>query len=342
MDFPTEAPALAEAGASEVYCGLRGAGATRSSTNRRDNPLCNLDGEKQLRELVKMAHGSNLRVQFALNTFYDEQSLGVAMQQALRAQDAGVDGVIVADLGLLRSLETSRFPLPLTLSCLGVVYNTEAIKFYLRFPIRRIVLPRHVTLREMARLCVAYPELEFEAFVFHDRCPFEDGFCNLAHEIPGSLQTRLLATHAAKAAMRLVPDRLRHAAGRPALACLHARSIERKQGKGMDERGRPLEEKVREVLAEHDVYAACALCDIPLLVRIGIRYLKIVNRGSTTTRKTQTIRLIRSALTRQGDEGFKRDSDHARESCLEYRRVFGRNCGPRTCYYPPDSPRHAW
>ena len=92
----------------------------------------------------------------------------------------GGRGVILRDPGLLMLLR-ERFDFFCTVSLLTVTVNPEGAAFWRDLGAQRLVLPRFLCPEEMAAVTAGAPELEYEAMVMGDRCPFVDGFCRSVH-----------------------------------------------------------------------------------------------------------------------------------------------------------------
>lgn len=179
---PSALRAAVEAGADAVYCGFR------DETNARNFPGLNFSAE-ELREGVRFAHRHGVRVLVAINTFAragiadpaaDPWKLAVA-----RTEDAGADAVILADLAVLDHAATHHPGLRLHLSVQAAAATPEAIGFYAQtFGVKRVVLPRVLSVEEIARLNQAIT-VETEAFVFGGLCPMTEGRCALSSYATG-------------------------------------------------------------------------------------------------------------------------------------------------------------
>ncbi|HZD26408.1 MAG TPA: U32 family peptidase, partial [Alphaproteobacteria bacterium] len=97
----------------------------------------------------------------------------------------GADAVILADIGLL-DYATRRHPgLRRHLSVQAAAANPLAIAFYREaFGIRRVVLPRVLTLPEIAAINCAV-EVETEVFAFGGMCVMAEGLCQLSSYATG-------------------------------------------------------------------------------------------------------------------------------------------------------------
>ncbi len=167
-----------EAGADAVYVGLR------DDTNARNFPGLNFS-RKELGEAVTYAHQYDAKVLLAVNTFAragDTQLWRKAIDDAARLR---VDALIIADIGMADYAARTHPELRLHLSVQAAASSPEAICFYVReFGIRRVVLPRVLTVPEIAALNKEIP-CETEVFVFGGLCVMAEGRCALSSYVTG-------------------------------------------------------------------------------------------------------------------------------------------------------------
>ena len=170
--------AAIEAGADTVYLGLKNA------TNARNFAGLNFT-EADIRAGVELAHRHNRHVLFAINTFVQAGRMAEWQAAVDAAHDLGADAVIMADPGLL-AYASDRYPdLRLHLSVQGSATHTDAIELMKeQFGIRRVVLPRVLTLTEIARIC-ANVSVEVEVFGFGSLCVMAEGRCLLSSYATG-------------------------------------------------------------------------------------------------------------------------------------------------------------
>lgn len=174
-------PALKAAvdnGADCVYLGFRDA------TNARNFAGLNFD-DAAIDIGIRYAHDKGRKVLLALNTY--PQAASVALWRAAidRAARAGIDAVILADLGLMRYAAENHPNLRLHLSVQGSATNYEAINFYQsRFGIARAVLPRVLSLAQVEQVVLNTP-VDIEVFGFGSLCVMVEGRCALSSYVTG-------------------------------------------------------------------------------------------------------------------------------------------------------------
>ena len=115
----------------------------------------------------------------AVNTFPVPEFWAAATRAVDRA--AAVDALILADIGLLQ-YASERYPdLRLHLSVQGSATNRESIDFYHRnFGIRRVVLPRVLSLAQVQHLIRCVP-----VFGYGSLCVMVEGRCSLSSYVTG-------------------------------------------------------------------------------------------------------------------------------------------------------------
>jgi putative protease len=175
---PASLRAAVESGADAVYCGLRDA------TNARNFPGLNFSPE-ELAESVAFAHARSAKVLLAINTFATAGATTPWMRAVDIAAECGVDAVVVADMAVLDHAATHHPDLRLHLSVQAAAGTPEAIGFYAsRFGVRRVVLPRILSIPEIAAL-VREIDVEVEAFAFGGLCVMTEGRCDLSSYVTG-------------------------------------------------------------------------------------------------------------------------------------------------------------
>jgi len=167
-----------DAGAEAVYCGLQNA------TNARNFPGLNFTAA-ELQNAVSYAHARNAKVLLAVNTFPPAGRFALWREAVDAGAALGVDALIVADMGVI-TYASRKFPkMRLHLSVQAGASSPEAIRFYCeKFGIKRVVLPRILTVAEIAELHRQIP-CEIEAFIFGNIGMMAEGRCSLSNYATG-------------------------------------------------------------------------------------------------------------------------------------------------------------
>ena len=175
---PAALRAAIEAGADSVYVGFD------DETNARNFPGLNFS-RADLSDGVAFAHDRGRNVFVAINTFPRAGDAGPWHRAVDDAAALGADAVILADLGLLDYARRAHPDLRRHLSVQASASHAEAIRFYHReFGIKRAVLPRVLTVADIAALNATIP-VETEVFAFGGMCPMAEGRCALSSYVTG-------------------------------------------------------------------------------------------------------------------------------------------------------------
>ncbi|MBL8579228.1 MAG: U32 family peptidase [Mesorhizobium sp.] len=175
---PATLRAAVQAGADAVYCGFR------DETNARNFPGLNFSTE-EMAEGVRFAHAHGSKVLVAINTFGRVGSVDLWRKAADAAVGCGADAIIAADIAVLDHVARNHKQIRLHLSVQAAAATPESIGFYAEtFGVRRVVLPRVLTIHEVATLNRAI-HVETEAFVFGGLCVMTEGRCYLSSYATG-------------------------------------------------------------------------------------------------------------------------------------------------------------
>jgi len=167
-----------DAGADSVYLGFR------DETNARNFPGLNFS-RPELREGLAYAHDHGVRVLVAVNTFPTAGNPDPWRRAVDTAGELGADAVILADIGLAEYAQRNHPDLCRYLSVQAAASNAEAINFYHReFGISRVVLPRVLTIKEIAQLNKVIP-VETEVFAFGAMSVMAEGRCSMSSYLTG-------------------------------------------------------------------------------------------------------------------------------------------------------------
>ncbi|MBS0639278.1 MAG: peptidase U32 family protein [Acetobacteraceae bacterium] len=175
---PAALRAAIDAGADTVYCGFR------DCTNARNYPGLNFD-TAEMAEGVRYAHERGRKVLAAVNTFPRAGDPEPWHRAIDNARVAGVDAVILADIGVLDYAQRKHPDLRRHLSVQASASNELSINWFRdRFDIKRVVLPRVLSVEQVAAL-VRRTGLESEVFAFGSVGPMSEGRCFLSSYMTG-------------------------------------------------------------------------------------------------------------------------------------------------------------
>jgi putative protease len=170
--------AAVEQGADAVYAGFR------DDTNARHFAGLNFSDDSLEKGLV-YARQRGCKLYIAINTFPQPAGFPRWQRAVDHAAELGVDALILADIGVL-DYARERWPeLRLHLSVQASVTNAEGIRFYQeQFGIRRVVLPRVLSVQQVAHVIAESP-VPVEVFGFGSLCVMVEGRCLLSSYATG-------------------------------------------------------------------------------------------------------------------------------------------------------------
>lgn len=170
--------AAVRSGADAVYLGAKDFSARRNADN------FSMD---ELTAAIGYCHIRNVKVYLTLNIMLKEDEFEAAFNLAKSAYKAGIDGIIIADLGLARVLRDKISDLKLHGSTQMTVHSPSALPYLKELGLTRVVAAREMSQRQLKALCEAAKKLnmEIEVFVHGALCMCVSGQCLLSSVLGG-------------------------------------------------------------------------------------------------------------------------------------------------------------
>ncbi|MFH1644914.1 MAG: peptidase U32 family protein, partial [Candidatus Omnitrophota bacterium] len=162
-----------DGGADAVYFGVK-------ELNMRDRArnFC----VNELPKIVSLLHDAGKKAYLTLNTIIFNSELKKARKILQKAKDAGVDRVILWDMGLLQ--EAKAVGIPVHLSTQASVSNASSLKFYSEQGVKRVVLARECSIKDMRDIVKTIDaekiSCDIEVFVHGAMCVSLSGRCFLS------------------------------------------------------------------------------------------------------------------------------------------------------------------
>ncbi|WP_312517532.1 U32 family peptidase [Massilia sp.] len=163
-------------GADAVYIGGPAFGARHNASN----PL------EDIAALVKFAHGYRARIFVTMNTIMHDSELELARKQIWQLYEAGVDALIIQDMGLL---EMDLPPIQLHASTQCDIRTAEKAKFLGDVGFSQLVLARELTVEQIRKIHAA-TDTPLEYFVHGALCVAFSGQCYISHADTGRSANR--------------------------------------------------------------------------------------------------------------------------------------------------------
>ena len=259
------ARAAVAAGADAIYFGLPAFNARLRADNF---------SEEDLPELMEYLHKHGVKGFIAMNTLIFTDELEAAETQLRLIADAGVDALIIQDLGLAKMARLIAPDVELHASTQMTITSPEGLSFLESiFPMERAVLARELSIKEIERFQKAAPTTPLEVFVHGALCVAYSGQCLTSESLGQRSANR----------------------GECAQACRMPYEIV------VDGETRDLGEH-RYLLSPQDLAAVDV---IPGLVAAGVKSFKIEGRLKTPEYVAAVTRVYRKALDAAKDPSAK-------------------------------------
>lgn len=169
-DAPTARTAI-ECGADAVYLGAPRFSAREAAGN----------SVSDIQQVAAFAHQYYAKVYVALNTLLRDEELPAAEKMIRQLHEAGIDGLIVQDVGLL---ELDLPPVPLIASTQMHNATVEKVQFLEQVGFSRAILARELTLDQIREIR-SQTQVELECFIHGALCVGASGQCYLSYALGG-------------------------------------------------------------------------------------------------------------------------------------------------------------
>lgn len=138
---------------------------------------CEAFSIEQLTAAVKDAHAKNVRIYYCLNAMPYNKHLPELEKMLEALPEIGVDGLIIADPGVMWLAKKICPHMEIHLSTQAHSVNSAAIHFWKEQGVSRINLARELGKEDMSALMKEFPEMEFEIFIHGAMCLALSGHC---------------------------------------------------------------------------------------------------------------------------------------------------------------------
>ena len=146
---------------------------------------------QQLREAVEFSHRHGVRVHCTINTMPRCEEISRLPEHLELLNDAGVDALIVADLGAFTLAERYAPRCQRHISTQASICNDVTARAWHDLGASRVILARELSLEEIRTIRERTPEgLEIEAFVHGAMCVSYSGRCLLSNYMTGRDSSR--------------------------------------------------------------------------------------------------------------------------------------------------------
>lgn len=247
---------------------------------------------EELPEVMRTLHGRGVRGYLTFNTLVFEHELDAAAKAIEAVTRAGVDALIVQDIGVLKMAREIAPDLELHASTQASITSAEGVEFALGLGVQRVTLARELSIDEVAAI-YARTGAELEIFVHGALCVAYSGQCFSSEAWGGRSANRGQCAQACRLEYEMVVD-------------------------GEVE---PLGD-ARYLLSPGDL---SALRHVPQIVDAGVASLKIEGRYKEPDYVALTTRAYRQAVD---DAWAGRELRLSAAEELQLEQVYSRGLGP--------------
>ncbi|MCL2265174.1 MAG: U32 family peptidase [Treponema sp.] len=163
-------------GADAVYLGGKEYGLRAKSGNFSDDEII---------KAVEYTHALHKKLYVTVNIFAKNADFDKIKKYALFLEKAGVDAVIISDLGVLNIFKTQT-NLEIHISTQANVCNSHAAMQYVKLGAKRIILARELPIADISEICESLEgRADIEIFVHGAMCISYSGRCLMSKYLTG-------------------------------------------------------------------------------------------------------------------------------------------------------------
>ncbi|MBQ6820339.1 MAG: U32 family peptidase [Clostridium sp.] len=237
---------------------------------------------EEMAEGIKYCHDRGKKLYVTMNVFPRNHDLKGVEEYIKGLYDLGVDAIIVADPSIVAAAKLAAPNLEIHLSTQANITNYLATKFWYDQGVKRIVLARELTLKEITEINQKTPEgCELEVFIHGSMCIAYSGRCLISNYMLGRDSNKGICSNACRYKYYLVEE-TRPGEYYPVVE---------------DENG-------TYIMNSKDL---CMIKHIPELVKSGVHSLKIEGRMKNEFYVASTVKAYREALDAyfENPEGYE-------------------------------------
>ena len=307
----TGAVRVIEAGAEEIYCGVRTPGLEEFELYR--GASVDIPTYEEFQQVVEYAHKHDVEVFVTINQPYIIDSMEQTMAKHIRKiVDLGADSLIIGDMGMLQLAKEVAPDVKKSASTYLSATNRESAEFLARSGFDRVILERHVPLDQIKEIADSV-DTEVEVFIHGSGCSNVNVNCYFYHYKFPEMDQGYLQIDGIKFPCSLPYEVFD-------------------------------EDENLGTIPIIDAYTFCSLCKLPELLDSGVYGLKIEGRGINEEYQASTTRLYREFidLLQQGKEDIYRERlESIKENFIPLPQTLPLTnlqelcCEQERCYYAP-------
>lgn len=159
--------AAVQNGANAIYLGGNEFSARAFATNFNHD---------ELKKALRYCHLRNVKVYVTVNTLYEDNQFAELKDYLLFLSSINVDALIIQDIGLMAYVKKYFPNFEIHMSTQASIYSLEAVKYFEKIGVERVVLARENSLQEIKNIC-NHTNLDIEVFVHGALCMSYSGQC---------------------------------------------------------------------------------------------------------------------------------------------------------------------
>lgn len=351
-----EVEPLIKAGADELYCGIisdkwKTKFGDITCLGRYESSQPNFNNFKELKRAIEIADTYNKPIFLTVNApYYSKRQFKIIDNDINKAINIGIKALIVADLGLLLKLYKNGTNIPLIISGLGTTFNIETLKFYKEFGVRRIILPRHLTLDEIRAFYKYTKQVELETFVLNGRCANDEGFCTFHHrlnvvshpkrkkffdKIEGNFELINLLNKIPKNMLKFITSPA--ILGEQTIPCRLNYKVNCNFNDHISNEKKIKIQKIVKSRFSNNfkrvIHTSCGVCALHDFLHGGIKSVKIVGRTNHINKKLMDVRFI-SKLLNILEKNNCSKAEFIKTAKNRFKQTYREECLYSRCYYP--------
>ncbi|MBR2499140.1 MAG: U32 family peptidase [Clostridia bacterium] len=145
---------------------------------------------EEILEAVEYAHALGKKVYVTVNIFGRNADISAAEEYFKFLESAKIDGAIISDTGLIYTARTVAPNLPINLSTQANTLNYKTVEFWKNFGVKRVILARELSAKEIKEISERVPDMEVETFIHGAMCISYSGRCLLSDYRTGRSSNR--------------------------------------------------------------------------------------------------------------------------------------------------------
>lgn len=146
--------------------------------------------EEEIEKAVEFYHSQNKKIYVTVNIFAKNDDISAAEKYFKFLEKTKIDGAIISDAGLIACAKDVAPDLNINLSTQANTLNYKTAEFWYKQGVKRVILARELSLKEIKEIHLAVPKLEIETFIHGAMCISYSGRCLLSDYRTGRSSNR--------------------------------------------------------------------------------------------------------------------------------------------------------